>query len=126
MPSPVYETEQPAPPPPAVEQESQIAAQVSNLAAEVEMLREDQARRDAAMAPAPAPPPEAEEKPPTTLFIYRDGHQLEAQNYAILGQTLWVFSGQTTRRIPLADLNLPATRKLNEERGVDVTSPGPQ
>jgi hypothetical protein len=62
-------------------------------------------------------------KPLPTILVYRDGHQGEVQNYAILGQTLWVFGDQTTRRISLADLDLQATKRLNDERGVDFTSP---
>jgi hypothetical protein len=67
-----------------------------------------------------------EEKPPTTLLVYRDGHQLEVQDYAIQGKTLWVFSDQKTRRIPLADLDLTATQRVNGERGVDFTAPDQQ
>jgi hypothetical protein len=121
FPSTGYETDQPAPPPP-VEPDNQVAAQVGNLAAEVEMMREEQALRDSQMVAPPAQPA-AEEKPPSTFFIYRDGRQLEVQNYAIVGKTLWVFSDQSTRRIPLADLNLIATRQFNEDRGVDFTLP---
>lgn len=121
FPSTGYETDQPAPPPP-VEPDNQVAAQVGNLAAEVEMMREEQALRDYQMAAPPAQPA-AEEKPPSTFFIYRDGRQLEVQNYAIVGNTLWVFSDQSTRRIPLADLNLIATRQFNEDRGVDFPLP---
>ena len=86
------------------------------------MMREEQALRDYQMAAPPAQPA-AEEKPPSTFFIYRDGRQLEVQNYAIVGNTLWVFSDQSTRRIPLADLNLIATRQFNEDRGVDFPLP---
>jgi hypothetical protein len=46
------------------------------------------------------------------------------QNYAIVGQTLWSFAPQHTQKIPLADLDLPATSKANDERGVDFHVPG--
>jgi len=45
------------------------------------------------------------------------------QNYAIVGQTLWNFAPQHTQKIPLADLDLPATTKANDERGVDFRLP---
>ena len=68
----------------------------------------------------------AKEKPPATLLVYRDGHQMEVQNYAILGKTLWIFSDQSTRRVPLADLDLASTQRVNGERGVDFVAPDPQ
>jgi len=103
-----------------------LAAQVGNLAAEVEMMREDQAARDSRGARAPQFPAASEEKLPTTLLVYRDGHQVEVQNYAILGKTLWVFSDQMTRQVPLADLDLAATQHVNGERGVDFVAPAQQ
>ncbi|MGO8816702.1 MAG: hypothetical protein ACLQVG_18855 [Terriglobia bacterium] len=121
-----YETDQPAPSTPEPEQDPQLAAQVGNLAGEVEMMREDEAQRDWRGAPAAESPGEAEEKPPATLFVYRDGHQAEVQNYAILGNTLWVFSDKITRRVPLADLDLAATQRANEARGVDFAAPAQQ
>jgi len=51
---------------------------------------------------------------------------MEVQNYAILGKTLWVFSAQATRRVPLADLDLTATQRVNGDRGVDFSTPEPQ
>jgi len=126
LPSPGYETDQSAPPAVEPEQDNPLAAQVGNLASEVELMREDQARRDSRGAPPAETPAAAEEKPPTTLLVYRDGHQLEVQDYAILGKTLWVFSAQTTRRVPLADLDLTATQRVNGDRGVDFATPDPQ
>jgi hypothetical protein len=126
LPSTGNETEQPAPPAPETEQDTQLAAQVGNLATEVELMREDQALRDSRGAPPTAPSVAGEEKPPATLLVYRDGHQVEVQDYAILGKTLWVFSNQATRRVPLADLDLAATQRVNVERGVDFVSPDPQ
>jgi hypothetical protein len=125
FPSAGYEPDQAAPAAGEPEPDP-LAAQVDNLAAEVEMMREDQALRDSRGAPSGEPSLEAEEKPPTTLFVYRDGHRVEVQDYAIQGKTLWVFSDQMTRRVPLADLDLAATERVNAERGVDFVAPGPQ
>ena len=61
--------------------------------------------------------------PPTTL-VFRDQHKQEIQNYAIIGQTLWNFSDQRTQKIPLSDLDIPATQKVNEDRGVNFRLPG--
>jgi hypothetical protein len=72
------------------------------------------------------PPPHQKERTdpdPATLLIFRDQHKLEIQNYAIVGQTLWNFSPQRTQKIPLSSLDLPATEKANEDRGVDFHLP---
>ena len=122
------ETEQSAPPQSAEppEQETQLAMQVGNLTAEVEMMRQDQAMRDSRSAPPSEQAPPAAEKLPATVLVYRDGHQVEVENYAIQGKTLWVFSRQATRQVPLADLDLAATQHVNQERGVDFAAPSPK
>jgi hypothetical protein len=60
---------------------------------------------------------------PDTMLVFRDQHKQEVRNYAIVGQTLWNFSAQRTEKIPLSDLDLPATTKANEERGVTFRVP---
>ena len=105
------------------EQDDALVSQVQSLTDEVESLREEQASRQGLNPYAATPQAAVQEKPAPTILVYRDGHQGEVQNYAIQGQTLWVFADQTTRRISLADLDLQATKKLNDERGVDFISP---
>lgn len=61
-----------------------------------------------------------EDKTPTTVFIFKDGHQFETKNYAIMGGTLFDFSGAMLRKIKLDDLDSPATVKANDDRGVQV------
>jgi hypothetical protein len=61
--------------------------------------------------------------PPTTL-VFRDQHKQEIQNYAIIGQTLWSFSPQRTEKIPLSEIDIPATTKANDDRGVNFKVPG--
>ena len=62
----------------------------------------------------------AEDKTPTTVFIFKDGHQVETKNYAIMGGTLFDFSGATLKKIKLDDLDSSATVKANDDRGVQV------
>ena len=50
--------------------------------------------------------------------MFRDGRRLEVRNYAIVGGTLWAFSERQARKILLSELDLDATIKLNNERGV--------
>src|SRR5436309_5699153 len=57
-------------------------------------------------AAPPAPAPEPEDISPATVFIFKDGHKLETQNFAITGQTLFDFSGKTLRKIKLTEWTL--------------------
>jgi hypothetical protein len=110
------------------QQQRQMAGEIDRLSDEVARLREEQEMR-AYAPPAPAPPPksksQAEQEParPTAL-VFRDQRIEEVKNYAIVGQTLWIFSERRARKVPLAELDLPATTKLNDERGVDFRVPG--
>jgi len=52
-----------------------------------------------------------------------DQHKQEVQNYAIVGQTLWNFSSKRTEKIPLSDLDVDATKKVNDDHGVDFRLP---
>jgi hypothetical protein len=61
-----------------------------------------------------------EDKSPATVFIFKDGHQLETRNYAIMGGTLFDFSGQLLKKIQIDDLDSAATLKANDDRGVVV------
>jgi len=75
-----------------------------------------------------APPPprehsELNEAAPATVLVFSDEHKQEIHNYAIVGQTLWNFNPQHTQKIPLSDLDIPATTKENEDRGVDFRLP---
>jgi hypothetical protein len=58
------------------------------------------------------------------VLVFRDQHKEEVQNYAIIGETLWTFAPQHTQRIPLSALDIPATEKANDERGVTFRIPG--
>jgi hypothetical protein len=77
---------------------------------------------------APAPPRQHQAErtvaSPATLLVFRDRHQQEVENYAIVGETVWVFDPQQTQKVPLSDLDLPATTKANGERGVGFHLPG--
>ena len=70
-------------------------------------------------AASPAP---VEESIAKTL-VMRDGSKREIRNYAILGKNIFDLSEGRSRRIPLDDVDLPATTKVNEENGVDFKLP---
>ncbi len=60
---------------------------------------------------------------PATALVFRDQHVEEVHNYAIAGGTLWVLNDQAAKKIPLAQLDIPATVKMNDDRGVDFQVP---
>jgi len=58
-----------------------------------------------------------------TMLVFRDGRKLEVANYAIVGATLFDLTPGHPRKIALADLDLPATQKQNDDRGVNFQLP---
>jgi hypothetical protein len=60
---------------------------------------------------------------PQTLLVFKDGHQLEVQNYAIVGDTLVDLTEGHRRKVSLADLDVEATAKQNDDRGIDFRLP---
>jgi hypothetical protein len=65
---------------------------------------------------------------PPAILVFRDGHTEQAANYTIVGKALTIktdywTTGAWTRTIPLAALDLPATLKLNHERGTKFSLP---
>ncbi len=69
---------------------------------------------------AAAPQPPVEDKSPATVFIFKDGHQMETKNYAIMGGTLFDFSGKTLKKIQMEEIDAVATAKANDDRGLQV------
>jgi len=118
-------------------QQQQLNAQVSDLSAQVQQLQvQNQELQGALSQPAApiAPPPEQSPEPPAgasspnapaAVLIYKDGHRVEVRNYAIVGETVWILSDQRAMKVPLSQLDLPATRKENEQRGVPFNVPSP-
>jgi hypothetical protein len=78
-------------------------------------------RSDSAAAPA-EPAPEPEPLDPTVL-VFKDGHKLEVENYAIVGLSIFDLTQGHRHKIALADLDIPATLKANDERGVTFQLP---
>lgn len=83
-----------------------------------------QPRRGRMSVQASIPRREEESESPTTALVFLDQHVEEVKNYAIAGGTLWVFNDhQAGKKIPLAQLDLDATAKMNDDRGVDFQVP---
>jgi len=65
---------------------------------------------------------------PPAVLVFRDGHEEEIRKYTIVGTTIYTSSdywnsGSWTRKIQIADLDVPQTLKLNQERGAKFTLP---
>jgi len=107
-----------------------IAAQMNRDSLAEQHLRRQAEADDDQDVYAPAPhhqvaSPDKDPDPiiPATVLVYRDQHQQEIRNYAIVGQTLWHFTPQRTEKIALANLDLAATEKVNDDRGVSFQVP---
>jgi hypothetical protein len=66
---------------------------------------------------------EAADNTPAAVFIFKDGHKLQTRNFAIQGQTLFDFTDKPLRKIKMTELDLDATRKANDDLGIDVRLP---
>ena len=78
------------------------------------------AERSSAAQPAPKLPP--------AVLVFRDGHQEEIRKYTIIGPTIYAQAdywrtGAWRRKVAIADLDIPATLKLNQERGGKFSLP---
>jgi len=92
-----------------------LQSDVKELKGKVDRLQSDVEARN-------RPKPEAE---PETALVFRDQHVMEVRNYAISGGMVWVLNEDVAKKIPLDQLDLDATVKMNGERGVDFQVPGP-
>ncbi len=86
--------------------------------AEPAPAREEQPEQPRAQAPAKPEPP-----PVPTIFVLRNGKQLELTDFAVTGDTLYDLSNGRARKISLSEVDVPATIKVNDERGVEFSLP---
>ena len=102
----------------------ELAMAVQKLSDQVEDLRQDQRQRNqpgpAVYNLSPAQPSQA------AVFIFRDGRKISAQNYAIAGQTLWIFNERVSHKYALGDLDRAATEQANTANGIEIRFPEDQ
>jgi hypothetical protein len=65
---------------------------------------------------------------PPAVLVFRDGHHEEIGKYSIVGATIYTSadywrSGSWTRQVQIAELDVPATLRLNRERGTRFSLP---
>lgn len=93
---------------------SQTQEQINQLQQQVEQLQSERQRSSS---------PKMTDVHYDTVLVYRDGHTETVGNYAIVGNTLWVFNETRARKVPLSELNVSATKRDNQERGNDFVVP---
>jgi len=101
-----------------IESDRQQAA-IDRLENEVDRLRQEREARESQSSQA-----RSKADSEAIELVFRDKHTEEVQNYAIVGQTLWILNAKRARKIPLTQLDIPATKKANDDRGVDFQLPG--
>ena len=87
---------------------------------EATSLRTTVAQQKSATEPTRALPP--------AVLVFRDGRKEEITRYAIIGGTIYTSSdywnnGSWTTKVPIAELDVPATLELNRERGANFNLP---
>jgi len=67
----------------------------------------------------PRPPSRQEAVRESTTLVFKDKHREEVQNYAVVGNSLWILDEKNATKVSLDDLDLEATTRVNNDRGVD-------
>ena len=110
------------------ESQNALAQQVEQLAAQVQEMKNSNAQQ----LPAPAPMPSASTAPehrpstPPVTLVLRDGQKLSVESYAVMNQMFWNFSRRPVQKIPIANIDIPASTRATEENGGEfpqLTSP---
>jgi hypothetical protein len=65
---------------------------------------------------------------PPAVLVFRDGHKEEITRYTIVDGTVYTSAdywngGAWTKKVPIAELDVPATLELNHERGTHFSLP---
>ncbi len=101
---------------------TQLAVEIQRLSDEISYMRQEQSRQAQARQPGASM---SARSAAATTFVFRDGRRMTTENYAIAGQTLWVFNERVARKFPISDLDRGATEQINADNGIDVRLPEP-
>jgi hypothetical protein len=88
---------------------------IDELNGKVDHLRRDIESRNY----VPRPPSRQEAVRESTTLVFKDKHREEVQNYAVVGNSLWILDETKASKVPLDDLDLDTTKRVNEDRGID-------
>jgi|SRR5271165_1583568 len=112
-------------PPPQDQPPPDLMMELDAIHHELAELKQRQGEAPYGVAPEEAGPAEPRPSKPTDpplILIFRDGTRTEVRDFAVVGQMFWDLSAHPTRKIPISQLNLDATIKANEDRGVEFPS----
>jgi hypothetical protein len=90
---------------------------------EADHVRVPDPPQEASNAPAPDPPAAPIAREPNTILVFKDGHKIQVGNYAIVGSNLFDLTPGHRQKVAVADLDVPATQKANDDQGVDFKLP---
>jgi len=96
-----------------------LRSQVGQLTTEVQQLEAELAAARGQSTPTSA----AAQNAPAVTLILKDGRRIEAAGYALVGSTLWVLNAEDATKISLSDVDVDATQKENQKRGINVVIP---
>ena len=112
------------------DQQGTLQSEIHQLRQELADLKESQmldspaeATPEKPIADPPAPEPETTETQdsslePSAFLVLRDARTVELHNYLVVKGSIWNLVEDRMERIPLDDLDISATRELNESRGL--------
>jgi hypothetical protein len=122
-----YNDSTPAPAQPAVliddSQSRALSLEVDRLSDEIDQMRDEnrrlqreqeQDRPQPGRSESEAPRPAGLSEPPRVL-VFKDGHQILAENYAVSGSTIWVLDNGKVKKIPMSEVDMAATQKANAD-----------
>lgn len=99
----------------------ETAFELQAMRDEILAMRDEQRARDEARtAPSRS---SAQQDDGNATLVFRDGRQLSVHSYAISDHTIWVLSPNSSRKIAVADLDVPATEQANAKNGVEFRLP---
>jgi hypothetical protein len=104
-------------------QVEQLTDQIMQLQAQLAFVQQQP------VVVTPAPPAEsAEPQPPVPAtpiaLVFKNGARIDTQGYAISGQTLWILKPSGSERVALSQLNVAATQRENQKRGIQFPDVG--
>lgn len=101
---------------------TELAVEIQRLSDEISYMRQEQTREAQSRESGGSMTAHSAE---LTVFVFRDGHGISTENYAIAGQTLWVFNERVAKKYPISELDRATTERVNAENGVEIRLPEP-
>ncbi len=104
--------------------QSLLGEQIQRLSAQIDDLKSQPSPEStpdqsaASPAATQARPDSAPPQPPVTVVL-KSGHNMQVQNYAVMGQTFWDFSSQPARKIPVSSIDVPASINASNASGAE-------